>query len=54
MPVLLTKPEEWEVWLRATADEALALQRPLPAEMLQIVAPGERKDEAVQIGEATA
>jgi putative SOS response-associated peptidase YedK len=46
MPVLLTTPEEWEVWLKAPADEALALQRPLPADMLQIVATGERKDEA--------
>jgi putative SOS response-associated peptidase YedK len=46
MPVLLTAPEEWDTWLRAPADETLALQRPSPADMLQIVATGERKDEA--------
>jgi putative SOS response-associated peptidase YedK len=42
MPVLLTTPEEWDVWLRASADGVLALQRPLTADMLRIVATGER------------
>jgi putative SOS response-associated peptidase YedK len=44
MPVMLTTPEEWKIWLRAPADEALVLQRPLAAERLEIVATGETED----------
>jgi putative SOS response-associated peptidase YedK len=44
MPVVLTTPEEWDIWLRAPADEALALQRPLAADRLEIVATGETED----------
>lgn len=32
MPVVLTTPAEWETWLSAPAEIALALQRPLPAD----------------------
>ena len=46
MPVLLTTPEEWDLWLQAPVGEALALQRPLPDDALWIVATGERTDEA--------
>lgn len=46
MPVILTRPEEWRLWLTAPAPEALRLQRPLPAGMLQIVAEGVREDVA--------
>jgi putative SOS response-associated peptidase YedK len=44
MPVMLTTPEEWDTWLRAPIDEALALQQPLAPERLQIVATGELED----------
>jgi putative SOS response-associated peptidase YedK len=46
MPVLLTKPEEWNAWLTGSIAEAIALQRPLPNEMLRIVAKGEKTDPA--------
>ena len=44
MPVILTTPAECDLWLTAPAEEALALQRPLPDELLAIVARGEKKD----------
>jgi putative SOS response-associated peptidase YedK len=44
MPVILTSEAEREAWMTAPAEEALKLQRPLPDEMLQIVATGEKED----------
>lgn len=38
MPVILTEPEEYEIWLTAPAAEALRLQRPLPDGTLAVVA----------------
>ena len=44
MPVMLTSEEEFDAWLSAEPDEALKLQRPLPADRLSIVAKGQKKD----------
>lgn len=46
MPVILTTAEEREGWMRAPWEAAKALQRPLPAGALQIVARGVKEDEA--------
>ena len=44
MPAILTTDEEFEVWLRGPADEALALQRPLPNSALFVVRLGPKRD----------
>ena len=46
MPVILTTPEEIDLWMNAPTEEALALQRPLPDASLVIVARGEKQDGA--------
>jgi putative SOS response-associated peptidase YedK len=46
MPVFLTSPDECETWLNAPAKIALELQRPLPNDLLRIVATGARSDAA--------
>jgi len=44
MPVILTKPDELEIWLTAPVQEGLQLQRPLPDGSLRIVARGGKED----------
>jgi len=47
MPVLLTKPEEFDTWLDGPVNDAIALQSPLPNELLHIVATGEKSDQVL-------
>jgi putative SOS response-associated peptidase YedK len=47
MPVILTTPNEFDVWLDGSFNDAIALQRPLPNELLQIVVKGEKSDRAL-------
>ena len=52
MPVILTTPDEIDLWMSVPAEEALALQRPLPDASLVIVARGEKQDEHQGTGNA--
>jgi len=48
MPVLLTTPDEWDLWLSdAPWSEVRRLQNPLPDGALQIVGRGTKEDEVV-------
>jgi putative SOS response-associated peptidase YedK len=47
MPVLLTREEEFDTWLRASPDEAFALAREHPAERMRIAQEGFFKEDRV-------
>jgi putative SOS response-associated peptidase YedK len=49
MPVILTTADEIETWLTAPKEEAIALQRPLPDGVLEIVAVGQKLDGAATV-----
>ena len=44
MPVVLATEAERETWLKGSVDEALALQKPAPNELLRVVAQGDKED----------
>ena len=48
MPVILHKEEQFETWLSGSAEEAAALQRPLPDDLLEIAFIGAKSDGAGQ------
>ncbi|CAN5167892.1 SOS response-associated peptidase [soil metagenome] len=45
MPVIL-RPDDWDTWLNAPADEAMKLQQPWPDDGLKIVKRGPEKEDA--------
>jgi putative SOS response-associated peptidase YedK len=45
MPVLLTREEEFETWLKGSADDAFALLREYPAEKMRLVQEGFDKED---------
>jgi putative SOS response-associated peptidase YedK len=48
MPVLLTREEEFEAWLRGSPDAAFALGREYPAEEMRIVQEGLDKEDLLK------
>jgi putative SOS response-associated peptidase YedK len=54
MPVWLTREEEFDTWLRRSADAAFALARGDPAEQMRVVHAGFAKEEPPQSSLRTA
>jgi putative SOS response-associated peptidase YedK len=48
MPVILTKPDEIEMWMSAPAPQAFKLQRALPDDALRVVLRGQKEDVAAE------
>ena len=49
MPVLLTRPGEFDVWMRGPVQEAMSLAREYPPDQMQIVQTSyEKEDQLVQ------
>jgi len=44
MPVILTNPDEIDLWMTGTPAEALNLQRPLADNSLRVMARGTKED----------
>jgi putative SOS response-associated peptidase YedK len=49
MPVLLTREEEFETWLKGSPDEAFALLREYPAEKMRLVQEGFDKEDLLGV-----
>ena len=49
MPVILTRSEDWDRWLRAPWDEVSDLQRPLADDRLTIVAMSQKEDSSASL-----
>ena len=49
MPVLLTREEEFDTWLRGSADEAFALAREYPPQDMCIVQEGFDKEDLLAV-----
>jgi putative SOS response-associated peptidase YedK len=47
MPVLLTREEEFDTWLRGSPDQAFALSREYPPENMRIVQEGFYKEDRI-------
>jgi putative SOS response-associated peptidase YedK len=47
MPVLLMTERAFDTWLDGSINDAIILQRPLPNDLLRIVATGEKSDRAL-------